>query len=83
MNSHKSRTSKARERVFPHIVEIAVPLDGLGSRLDDMHAWNLEHGIKIRTRMVSKSGSNYVRWCFLTASVATAFVRKFGGKIAP
>ena len=37
MSRYKGRTSaKAIEKDFPHIVEMIVPLGGLGKKLDDM-----------------------------------------------
>jgi len=71
---------KAVERAFPHIVEVVVPLGGLGKHLDDMHAWHLERGIKSRTRSARRDGRDTVRWCFATAAAASAFKDKFGGE---
>lgn len=37
MTRYKGRTSiKAVQRDFPHMVEIAIPLGGLGKQLDEM-----------------------------------------------
>ena len=48
MARYKGRSSsKAIERGFPHIVEIAVPPGGLGKRLDAMYDWHRERGIEV------------------------------------
>ena len=41
--------SKAIERGFPHIVEIAVPPGGLGRRLDAMHDWHQKKALRLAT----------------------------------
>jgi hypothetical protein len=47
MARYKGRpSSKAFKREFPHIVEVAVPPRGLGKRLDLMHSFHTERGIK-------------------------------------
>jgi hypothetical protein len=47
MARYKGRSgSKASERDFPHIVEIAVPPGGLGKQLDRMYDWHRARGIE-------------------------------------
>jgi hypothetical protein len=46
MARYKGRlTPKSIARDFPHIVEIAVPLGGLGKTLDDMYEFHTRYGI--------------------------------------
>ena len=44
MTRYKGRPS-AIEKDFPHIVEMRVPLGGLGSKLDAMPRWHEARGI--------------------------------------
>jgi len=47
MNRYKGRSGfKEIARLYPHVVEIAVPPGGLGRRLDDMYQFHLQRGIK-------------------------------------
>ncbi len=82
MARYKGRSSpKSIERDFPHMVEIIVPLGGLGKRLDAMHAFHTERGIKShhgRGRRDS-DGRDHVRWCFADAATADAFAAEFNG----
>jgi len=46
---YKARSNfKLIERDFPHFAEIAVPLGGLGKRLDAMHSFHAERSIQSR-----------------------------------
>jgi len=84
MTRYKGRSSsKIVERAFPHVVEIAIPLGGLGKRLNDMRDFHLERGLKSRTRSCRREGHDYVRWCFANAELAKAFVDQFGGEVSP
>jgi hypothetical protein len=83
MARYKGRsTPKSIERDFPHIVEMAVPLGGLGRRLDAMHAFHLERGIQSRNgrRRRDQDGRDHIRWCFADAATAEAFASQFGGR---
>jgi hypothetical protein len=81
MPRYKGRSSsKAFKRDFPHIVEIAVPLGGLGKRLDTMHTFHAERGIKACLgRGRRKDSQDYLRWYFADATIAASFAVEFGG----
>jgi hypothetical protein len=71
------------ERNFPNHVEVLVPLDGFGQRLDAMHDWHLARGIEARRGRSRREedGRNYIRWCFSDSDRATEFAIEFGGTI--
>lgn len=73
--------SEASERKFPHIVEIAVPLGGLGAQLDAMHHFHEARGIKACLGR-GRRGDNrdYLRWYFTSLKTAGYFAIEFGGK---
>ena len=51
MARYKGRTStKNIESDFPHIMEIAVPLGGLGQQLNQMYGWHRERGVEVHRR---------------------------------
>jgi len=81
---YKGRTSsKAIEREFPHIVEIAVPVGGLGKRLDAMHDFHAVCGINACLgRGRREDNQDYLRWYFADPTTAAAFADKFGGKLS-
>jgi hypothetical protein len=80
----KSRpSSKAFEREFPYVVEIAVPLGGLGKRLDAMHAFHNVCGIKACLgRGRREDHEDRLRWYFAEPKTAAAFAEKFGGGLS-
>ena len=84
MSRYKGHTSpKIIERDFRHIVEIAVPPNGLGTRLDAMYDWHRDHGIEVqRGRGRREESHDYIRWCFADLKLATGFAAAFGGSIA-
>jgi hypothetical protein len=75
MRHYKDRQSaKALERDFPHIVDIVVPPDGLGYRLDAMYEFHTRHSIKPHRGEGKRDRSGIViRWCFADRSFASAF----------
>jgi len=81
---YKGRSSsKSIERGFPHVVEIAVPLGGLGKRLDAMHGFHAICGIKACLgRGRREDNQDHLRWYFADLKTATAFAEKFGGKLS-
>jgi len=85
MTRYKGRTSaRAIEKDFPQIVEMIVPLGGLGKKLDDMYEWHRARGIQDhrgRTRR-DEDGRDYVRWCFGDRTIAEDFARKFDGSVS-
>ena len=84
MPRDKGRTShKLAERDFPHIVEIVVPLGGLGKTLDAIYDFHSRHDIHAkhgRTRR-DENGHNYMRWRFGDPGTAVEFAKKFGGTL--
>ena len=71
----------ANERDFPHIVEIALPVNGFNFRLSrEMAAFHRSHDIETRFgRTTNRHNQLYCRWCFSDPSVADAFRQRFGG----
>ena len=71
--------AKRTQKEFPHHVDIIVPPGGLGTRLDAMYDFHVQHGIRPQ-RGHGKHGENgsVIRWCFAEASLAAAFASKFG-----
>jgi hypothetical protein len=83
MSSHRSYLSARRivEKTLLYHVDILVPEDGLGQRLNEMHAWcgeNVErgawaqHGYRepLRDGLVPR---DYARFCFIDGARAEAF----------
>jgi hypothetical protein len=82
MARYKGRLSpKSIERHFPHHVEIAIPLGGLGRRLDAMHDFHAERGIRSRAFTHRKEGEFYIRWCFADPRTAATFAAEFGDSV--
>jgi len=74
--------TKETERHYPHIVELTVPPNGFGTRLNDMHDWHSTRGIQSqRGRGRYYKGRHYVRWCFAGSEDAKAFQYEFGGEL--
>jgi hypothetical protein len=62
-----------------HHVDIVVRPRGLGTRLDAMYDFHIQHGIKPqRGHGTHTADSPVIRWCFADASLAAAFAEKFG-----
>ena len=64
------------------MVEIIVPLGGLGKLLDAMHAFHAERGIRSqngRSRR-DEEGRDHIRWCFADPATADAFAVQFNGR---
>lgn len=69
---------RAVERDFPHFLDIAVPLGGLGVKLDAMHEFHTRHGIKPqRGQGRHDANGSVISWCFADVAVAQAFAREF------
>ena len=80
MTRYKGRASaKAVEKDFPHHVDIAVPLGGLGSRLDAMYDFHTRHGVKAK-RGHGRHDANgaIIRWRFADPAIAKSFATMFG-----
>ena len=74
--------TKETERHYPYIVELRVPPNGFGTRLNDMHRWHFNRGIQSqRGRGRYHDGRHYVRWCFGDQEDAKAFQEEFGGEL--
>jgi len=70
------------ERRYPHIVELIVPLNGFGTKLDLMHEWHSFRGLETqRGSGRYHDGRHYVRWCFADPEDAKAFQKEFGGEL--
>ena len=80
MARYKGRQSaKDVERDFPHFVDIAVPLGGLGTKLDAMHEFHARHGIEYqRGQGRHDDRGTIIRWCFADPKMAAAFAGEFG-----
>jgi len=81
MARYKGRTSaKNIESDFPHIVEIAVPLGGLGQQLNQMYGWHRERSVEVhRSSGRREEGCDFICWCFADAKTAADFAAAFGG----
>lgn len=62
-------TRRTIDRDYPYQVEIAVPVGGLGDRLNAMHHWCAEHAADYQTQ----AGDNTVRFCFASDRHAREF----------
>ena len=83
MTRYKGRPrSKANELAFPHVVEIIILENGLGGRLDVMHAFCTDHGVPSRhgRSRHDQEGRYYIRWCFPDPDMANEFWHRFGGR---
>src|ERR1700743_3801956 len=71
------------DRDYPHQVEIFVPGDGLGVRLNVMHEFCHSFDYKTRgiaTKQWTATGRDGIRWCFRNGEEAATFQERFGGK---
>jgi len=74
------RTPAQNEREFPLIVEMAVPPNGFGRKLDAMHAFHSERGLEARRGCGRRHAEqDFVRWCFANHEDAKFFAQTFGG----
>jgi hypothetical protein len=73
-------TARMNERDYPHIVELVVPPNGFGLRLDAMMAFHRVRRIEDkRGRSSVRDGKHYCRWCFADTETANGFCDTFGG----
>jgi hypothetical protein len=76
---YKGRLShKQIERDFPHLVDVRIPPDGLGRRLDEMDAWHLARGLRA---LRSSACLWTARFCFADTATATAFKLEFASDL--
>ncbi len=67
---------------FPNIVELPVPPNGFGAKLDLIHEFHRERGLDIRRGSGHRRNDHdYVRWCFPGRADAEAFKAIFGGSL--
>jgi len=81
MTCYKGRASaKAIEKDFPQIVDMMVPEDGFGDRLNAMHDWHLARGIQARHGQSRRdeNGQYFIRWRFADPAIAKTFADMFG-----
>jgi hypothetical protein len=70
---------KSTERGFPHVVEIAVPPNGLGGGLIAMYDFHTRHGIEAKRGHGRREyGGKFIRWCFADPVLAATFASEFG-----
>ena len=74
--AHENQSDRTR---FPHRVEMIVPKDGFGKRLDAMRDWHRARSIRPRLGRGRRDGNNrdYVTWCFADAAMADSFRASF------
>ena len=79
MSRYKGQQRAARtELQFPHHVDIVVPPGGLGTRLDAMYYFHIQHGIKPqRGHGTHTADGAVIRWCFADAAMADSFRASF------
>jgi hypothetical protein len=69
----------ANERDFPHLVELAVPPEGLRDAFLEIDAFHRERRIPVRRgRSRHEVKQFYIRFCFSDAATADAFRNRFG-----
>ena len=75
------RTAAQNERDFPNIVELEVPPNGFGVKLDAMYEFHRERGLEPRRGRGQRRGNqDFVRWCFGNRADARDFAKAFSGK---
>jgi hypothetical protein len=79
MSRYKGQLSaKSIERDHPHAVEMLVPPDGFGRRLDAMHEWIRARGAAVQAgRGRFDEGRWFVTWCFADAETTVSFAADF------
>jgi hypothetical protein len=78
----RKRKVLVTERKFPHIVEIALPVNGLDVRVNcEMATFYRLRNIRPRFgRRRTRTGRDYGRWCFSDQTIADAFREQLGGE---
>jgi hypothetical protein len=75
-------TARMNERDCPHIVELALPDGGFGTRLDEFEAFHRLRGIESRRgQRQRRDEQEYVQWCFVSVIDADDFAQRFGGTL--
>jgi hypothetical protein len=74
-------TGRMNERDFPHIVELQVPVGGLGDRIWEFDAFHRDRGIQSRSgRGRQDEDRFFVHYCLADPAIADAFRARFGGE---
>jgi hypothetical protein len=74
-------TGLRNERDFPHVVELALPLEGFRGVLLEIDAFHRERRIPVRRgRNRHDVEQFHIRFCFPDAATADAFLNRFGGE---
>ena len=72
------RTAAQNESECPYIIELKMPPNGLGAKLDLIHEFHRQRGLDIRRgRGERRNDQDYVRWCFANREDAEAFEKAF------
>ena len=80
MSVRKGRLTAAQiDREWPHQVEIPVPPQGLGHRLNDLHSGAAELDPGYRARSRTDGAEHFIRFCFKYSDAAVAFQERCGG----
>jgi len=81
--SRKRKTTvRVSPRRYPFIVQILVPEEGFGLRLDAINAWHrYTNNRQRRTRPHQIGQQKFSRWCFENMQAAEKFRERFGGEI--
>jgi len=84
-----NRLKHQAEKRFPHKVDVLVPPEGFGKRLDSMLAWCREHAARAhwdchghQARTTDDVLQRSARFYFTDAPIADAFRRKWLSKAA-
>ena len=81
LSRKRNLAAYVNERNFPFVVQIVVPDDGFGSKLDAINAWHLYSKNKQRRgRLQSIGDKKFWRWCFKDYGTADKFRQRFGGE---
>jgi hypothetical protein len=85
MTRYKGRPSaQSIARDFSHVVEIAMPVGGLGKRLDAMHEFHARRGIRARNGPHRRDKErDFISWCFADSQTADTFAAEFCGIPSP
>jgi hypothetical protein len=82
LSRKRNLAAYVNERNFPFVVQIVVPDDGFGSKLDAINAWHLYSKNKQRRgRLQSIGEKKFWRWCFKDFETAEKFRQRFGGDV--
>jgi hypothetical protein len=82
LSRKRNLAAYVNERNFPFVVQIAVPDDGFGLKLDAINAWHRYSNNKQRRgRPQSLGERKFWRWCFKDFETADKFRTRFGGEV--